>query len=1228
MKRFAIFALTPFAVLAAAVAADETAAPDFSQVFRLLDEHCVECHATDDNEGGLVLETYEGLIKGGENGKTVVPGKANESSLIHWVRDGIEKSGKRKFMPPGKREHLKPEEIELLSKWIDAGAKPSVAPVAKRELNVPKVAPKGNVRASVNALAFAAQPNSGGLLAVGRYGVVELVKADTREVVRKLEGHAGNINALIFSPDGALLFAASGENAVTGQVKVWKVADGSLVRTIEGHRDTIYALALSPDGKTLATGSYDQQIKLWSVETGAEVKTLRGHNGAVYGLAYRPDGKILASASADRTVKLWDAATGQRKDTLIQPIKEQVAVAWSADGKRLAAAGFDNRIRVWDVRPDAKETMNPLLVARYAHEQPITRLVWSTDGKTLASGSQDGSVKLWEAGEIKERALLEKQPDWPNALAFAGTQLVVGRLDGTYAAYTLADGKPVAAPADAGAPMKAPKAAAMPAKVGPKAMALEPRSIERGATREIRVTGQNLADLKFVAASDPAVRIEFANGANANEAKLWVTTPAGYHRATVDVGFVGSDNKSAGTLKLSVEDLPVFTAKEVKGRALKFPLNLWGTLAQPGTRDRYEFDVEAGQTLVFDLGSKALGSKADATLELVDAQGRVLASNNDFDATGDPLVAYSFKAAGRYAIVIGDLQVGGSAEHFYRLTAGALPFVTACYPLTVAANTASDVELIGYNLPPESRIKVTAGAAGEMPVTLDPEKYRSRRGFKVAVTDLPTQLERESNDTPGIATPISAPGTVGGRIEKAGDVDIFKFHATKDSVWAIETEAAMRGSPVDTKIEVLDATGNKIPRLLLQAVRDSAITFRPIDSNSADARVDNWREMELNQFMYMNGEVAKIFRMPEGPDSGFQFYTNRGKRVGYYSTTPTAQPLDQPTYIVEAHPPGTKLISNGLPSFTLYYENDDDGEREKGTDSRLLFTAPADGDYLVRVVDSRGLGDSRNVYQLTVRPAQPDFAITLGGRDLTLPIGSGQGFKISADRKDGFDGPINVEIAGVPEGYKVSTPIVVEAGHTEADATLQALPGAAAPDEKAWAAVKVTATAAIAGQIVTHVANNLGKPALGKEPKILVALEPVAAGDTLERLSPATPLQPQDAAKPFEITIAPGETIPAWIKIKRTGVDDAIRFDVENLPHGVIVDNLGLNGITLLPGQSEGEIHIKAEPWVKDMDRLIFAKTRGIGQRGGVTGVSDIASLPVLLHVRAKEGAVRAVTVK
>jgi hypothetical protein len=55
----------------------------------------------------------------------------------------------------------------------------------------------------------------------------------------------------------------------------------------------------------------------------------------------------------------------------------------------------------------------------------------------------------------------------------------------------------------------------------------------------------------------------------------------------------------------------------------------------------------------------------------------------------------------------------------------------------------------------------------------------------------------------------------------------------------------------------------------------------------------------------------------------------------------------------------------------------------------------------------------------------------------------------------------------------------------------------------------------------------------------------------------------------LEITIAPGQTIPALLKVRRNGYEELVTFTVENLPHGVMVDNIGLNGILIPKGESE-----------------------------------------------------------
>jgi hypothetical protein len=53
-----------------------------------------------------------------------------------------------------------------------------------------------------------------------------------------------------------------------------------------------------------------------------------------------------------------------------------------------------------------------------------------------------------------------------------------------------------------------------------------------------------------------------------------------------------------------------------------------------------------------------------------------------------------------------------------------------------------------------------------------------------------------------------------------------------------------------------------------------------------------------------------------------------------------------------------------------------------------------------------------------------------------------------------------------------------------------------------------------------------------------------------------------------------------------------VPIDVRGLPHGVRVLNIGLNGILVLPGQTEREVVIYAEPWVKPMERPVVVLAR------------------------------------
>ena len=107
--------------------------------------------------------------------------------------------------------------------------------------------------------------------------------------------------------------------------------------TLEGHAGWVMSVAFSPDGQRLASGSGDQTVKIWDSATGKELFSLKGHAGQVRSVAFSPDGQRLASASEDQTVKIWDSATGKELFALKGHAGWVWSVAFSPDGQRLAS---------------------------------------------------------------------------------------------------------------------------------------------------------------------------------------------------------------------------------------------------------------------------------------------------------------------------------------------------------------------------------------------------------------------------------------------------------------------------------------------------------------------------------------------------------------------------------------------------------------------------------------------------------------------------------------------------------------------------------------------------------------------------------------------------------------------------------------------------------------------------------------------------------------------------
>lgn len=204
-------------------------------------------------------------------------------------------------------------------------------------------------------------------------------------------------------------------------MKLWNVRTGECCNTLQGHASQVYAVAFSPDGAILASGSEDHTVKLWDVRTGREVKTLLGHTGGVQSVAFAPQpdaitsvplqqnslqGNILASGSKDHTVKLWDVRTGRCVRTLQGYTNAICSVAfvpqWDANSRDqevvskqetsqiLAAGGSDHTVKLWDIRTGCYLKTLP------GHFNWVWAVAFNPQGNILASASQNQTIKLWD----------------------------------------------------------------------------------------------------------------------------------------------------------------------------------------------------------------------------------------------------------------------------------------------------------------------------------------------------------------------------------------------------------------------------------------------------------------------------------------------------------------------------------------------------------------------------------------------------------------------------------------------------------------------------------------------------------------------------------------------------------------------------------------------------------------------------------------------------------------
>ena len=306
------------------------------------------------------------------------------------------------------------------------------------------------------------QPGTPLLASAGADAVVYVWDSGLNQPLARLLRRSGNLQKLIYAPDGRTLFAGTLDGLLLrvdlthpGRAERIPVEDGDLISGLAIHGNELLwsgagglfglwdlaagrgetlphqpapvsAVAMRTDGTVFAIGGEDGQVSLWRRHGRSWVPSpLRVQPASkeplslVLDLAFSPDGMLLVAGDNTGHALAWDVGSGHALRSWTVPVAA-LGLSFSPDGRQLAVCnGGDGEITLLD--PRRKEVPKP--VSGTCHR--VFSVAFRHDGRMLITGCDDGSIEQLEAGSGRDLGRLRAYGEFVYGLASSPTEDVM-----------------------------------------------------------------------------------------------------------------------------------------------------------------------------------------------------------------------------------------------------------------------------------------------------------------------------------------------------------------------------------------------------------------------------------------------------------------------------------------------------------------------------------------------------------------------------------------------------------------------------------------------------------------------------------------------------------------------------------------------------------------------------------------------------------------------------------
>ncbi len=355
---------------------------------------------------------------------------------------------------------------------------------------------------------------------------------------------------------------------------------------------------------------------------------------------------------------------------------------------------------------------------------------------------------------------------------------------------------------------------------------VDPPVLRRGAATRVTVRGGDLRQAVGVWTSLPTspvsgsvVSVSVNSPGQPDEVTLDITVPADAPLGMFGLRLATQSGLSNVHIVL-IDELPLTPAvaeQEIVGKAtiVDLPCCL-AAPCRPEAIDRYGIEVDAGQTVAFEVVGSRFGKNYDPLVTVRDEDGRIVAQHdNDPGLFYDCRFAHRFDASGRFIVEVRDARFEGDESWNYVLRMGNFPAANVVMPSAVRPGTSSPVlfpEIADVRLT-LTGIDRPRTEAFFQEVRLSPNGPASWVPLHVSSFEK-HGIESEPNDAPDeSATLVTVPGTLNGVLHTPGDRDCFAFNLTKGQTLNFTGVSRDIGSAADLELVLYQEDGREVRRI-------------------------------------------------------------------------------------------------------------------------------------------------------------------------------------------------------------------------------------------------------------------------------------------------------------------------------------------------------------------------------------------------------------------------------